>query len=525
MNNNLTKREHNKLLKQKLQRVHATTGISFSLIMYIALFFGIFAILLPFIQIWEKPSRHFKTPDITAINYSSMIDPVISNPDFPKNNIIITLPGFQHDPALKISHQFVEPIIFNPNTLQKVENEGDKSKLAEFLNKMHYGGPLKQFGYMIFGFMAVAVMFLVIGGLIQVILIKYKDNGKNNQSKFSKWHRKIFTWLFAPFIIITLTGALMNIGYSGSIPMTYLKSKGESFETWKYVGPILYPPIKHIEKTNNQVQMLPINELIKKAQKINPQIDFEKLTLINWKDETAIVKLEGYNPYMPFLNGITNKPSVTLSGKDGTLIEDRRVLDKHWSGLVYDTMFFLHLLFGVDTVTRLLIALLMIAATFALGFGVLLYLEKKARKFPKKIPVYNWMGKLSLAVMIGVIPATGLIFLLQWLLPYNIEDRFLLQKGIFFVFWIATLMWSFYRIESYKAAKEFLAIASVFFIMAPLIHFYNSGFSPIKLFKEDMTEILSVDIGLFTFGIILFYICKKLPANRNQAQRFWKNKL
>lgn len=525
MNPTLTKQEKSKLFKQKLQRVHATTGITFSLLMYIALFFGIFAILLPYIQVWEKPSRHFKAPDITKIDYSSMIDPVISDPDFPKNNIIITLPGYQHDPALKISHQFVEPIIFNPNTSLKVENEGDKSQLGEFLNSMHYGGPLKLFGYLVFGFMAVAVMFLVIGGLIQVVVIKYKDSGRNNQSKFSKWHRKIFTWLFAPFIIITLTGALMNIGYSGSMPMTYLNSKGESSETWKYVGPILYPPMQKIEKTNEKVEMLPINELIQKAQKINPEVDFQKLTLINWKDSSAIVKIEGYNPYMPFLNGITNKPSVTLSAKDGTLIEDVRVLDKHWSGLVYDAAFFLHLLFGVDTVTRLFIVLIMIASTFALGFGVLLYLEKKARKFPKKIPVYNWMGKLSLSVMIGVIPATGVLFVLQWLLPYSIEQRFLLQKGIFFLVWLATLMWSFYRLESYKASKEFLALGSILFLIAPLIHFYKSGYSPIKLFQNEMTEILSVDIGLFIFGIVLFLISKKLPSNRNQVQRFWKNRI
>ncbi|QKF81017.1 PepSY-associated TM helix domain-containing protein [Halarcobacter ebronensis] len=525
MTHNLSKQEKNKIFKQKLQRVHATTGISFSLLMYMALFFGIFAILLPFIQVWEKPSRHFKAADITKIDYSSMIDPVISDPDFPKNNIIITLPGYQHDPVLKISHQFVEPIIFNPNNSQKLENEGDQSQLASFLNTMHYGGPLKSFGYTVFGFMAVAVMFLVIGGLVQVITIKYKDNGKNNQSKFSKWHRKIFTWLFPPFIIITLTGAMMNIGFIGSKPMTYITSKGESSEIWRYVGPVLYPQIAHIERTNESSTMLPISELIKKAQKINPNVDFQKLTLINWKDSSARVKIEGYNPYMPFLNGISNRPSITLSAKDGSLIEDKRVLDKHWSSLVYDSIYFLHLLFGVDTATRLLISLLMLASTFALGFGVLLYLEKKSRKFPKKIPIYNWMGKLSLSVMVGVIPSTGLLFLLQWILPFDLQDRFIWQKGLFFIFWLSTLMWSFYRLESYKAAKEFLLLGAIFFILAPLAHFYGSGFSPESLYKEEMYEILSVDIGLFLFGIILFIISKILPKNREQIEIFWKKRL
>ena len=50
MNENLEK-ESNKLFKQRLQRVHVATGISFSLLMYVAVFFGVFAIILPYIQV------------------------------------------------------------------------------------------------------------------------------------------------------------------------------------------------------------------------------------------------------------------------------------------------------------------------------------------------------------------------------------------------------------------------------------------------------------------------------------------
>ena len=55
MNQEITQQEKKKLFNQRLQRVHVTTGISFSLLMYVAVFFGIFAILLPYIQVWEKP--------------------------------------------------------------------------------------------------------------------------------------------------------------------------------------------------------------------------------------------------------------------------------------------------------------------------------------------------------------------------------------------------------------------------------------------------------------------------------------
>jgi len=514
-------KESLKLLKQRLQRVHVTAGITFSLVMYLAVFFGIFAILLPYIQVWEKPSRHIEYMDVTKVDYATMIDPVISDPNFPTNNIRITLPGYQHDPVLKVSHQFVEPIYFNPNTKEMIAHEGDQSQLAMFLNHMHYGRPLKDFGYIVFGFVAVGGLFLIVGGLILVVMIRYNNKARKPVSKFSKLHRKILTWVFPPFIIITLTGALMNIGYLSSPIMTYLVSKGETHRVFDLTSPVLFPPTKAIEKQNEIASMLPIGELIKKAGEVNPDIDFQRVTLINWKDKSAQVKIEGYNPYMPFLNGISNKPSVTLSAVDGSLIQQHKVLDKHWSGMFFDSMYFLHFLFGVDTFTRMFIATIMGVSAFGLGFGVLLWLEKKAKKFPKNIPFYHWMAKLSLSVMIGVLPATGLLFVMQWTLPFDLKDRFVWQEGLFFVSWLATFTWALYRINSYQAAKEFLKLAGVLFILAPILHYVNSNFSPISLWNKGLVQIISVDIGLVIFGLLLLIVGFLLPYKENEIQKFW----
>lgn len=480
--------------------------------------------MLPYIQVWEKPSRHFQAADITKIDYSSMIDPVISNPEYPRNNIKITLPGYMNDPALKISHQFTEATLFNPTTQEIIKHEGDQSQLAKFLNGMHYGRPLEEVGYTIFGLMAVGIMFLIIGGLILVNIFKYKSTGKNQQSTFSTLHRKIFTWLFPPFIIITLTGALMCIGYNGSGPMTYISTKGETTIIGKITNPILYPVSKPIEKQNSTAEMLPISELIKKAQEINPEVTLQKLRLINWKDASARIKLEGYNPYYPFLNGIYNDPTLTLSAVDGSIIQNVKVMDRHWSVLVSDATYFLHLLFGVDIFTRMFIMILMICSAFAIGCGVMLWLEKKAKKFEGKIPFYHGMGKLSLAIMIGVIPATAALFNLQWLLPIEIQDRITWQQGLFFNFWIATLAWSFYRINSYQAAKELLFLGGVLFLCAPIIHFIVSGFSPLDLYTQGMTIILNVDIALFIIASLLLYASYKLPKNREDAKLFWNKK-
>lgn len=513
--------DKSKLFKQRLFRVHISVGIIVSLLMYISIFFGLFTIFLPYIQVWEKPSRHFKITNINKINYSNMIDPVIQNPDFPKNNIIIKLPGYKNDPTLKITHRFIEPRVFNPTTEKKLKDESKNSKLSFFLNKMHQGQPMRFYGRIIYGFVCVAVMFLIFGGFFLIFSSKFNNNGKNQQSTFSKYHRKIFIWVGLPLLIVILTGALMNIGFKGGGPLAYTLSKGKESNIFKVLNPVLTPKEKSIKRLNKEVDMLPISDLIEKAKIINPKIVLEELLLINWKDKTARVEFKGYNPYKPFLNGIYNRPKVILSAVDGSLIKNIRVMDRDWGVLLTDSLYFLHLLLGVGIFTKLFMFLVMLLSCFAIGFAVMLWLEKKAKRFDGKIVFYHWMGKLSLAVMIGVIPATALLFNLQWILPFDMQHRLLIQESIFYISWLSTFTWGHYRINSYQAVKDFLFIGGFLFILASFIHFIISGFSPFELFQRDMHSILGVDIGLTLLGIVLIFISFKLPKERNKAKLFW----
>lgn len=510
-----------KLFKQRLFRVHVSVGIVVSLLMYISIFFGIFTIFLPFIQVWEKPSTHIEVTDIDKINYSSMIGPIINDEDFPKNNIIIKLPGYRNDPTLKITHRFIEARVFNPSNEEKLKNEGLKSQLGHFINKMHQGQPIKFYGRIIYGFVTVAVMFLIIGGIYLVLSSKFQNNSKSQQNKFSKYHRKIFIWVSIPLLIITLSGALMNIGYKGAGPLTYLLSKGKENNIFTMVNPVLSPKENSVKRLKEEVTMMSISDLINKAKNINPDLNLEELLLINWKDKTARVEFIGYNPYKPFLNGVYNRPKIVLNAVDGSIIKNIKVLDRQWGVLVTDSFYFLHLLFGVDIFSRIFVSLLMLCSCFGIGFGVMLWLEKKARKFDSKITFYHWMGKLSLAIMIGVLPATAILFITQWLLPFDMNNRVLIQQSIFYLFWLATLTWSYYRINSYHAAREFLLLGGSLFIIAPMIHFLSSGFYPIELFQKNMNSILGVDISLLLLGIILIFTSLKIPKNRNEAKLFW----
>lgn len=511
------------LFKQRLFRIHIAAGITFSLVMYLAIFFGVFAILLPYIQTWEKPSRHIASASITHIDYNSMIEEVLKDPDFPKDGLMINLPGRLGDPAVVVTHRFAKPIAFNPNTNERLNNEDKNvSHLAAFLNELHYGAPLSLIGRLSFGFVAVGTMVLVITGVILITLFKFKNQGKNQQAIFSKIHVKVFTWLFLPFLLITLSGAVMNVGLISSGPMSKILTNGEAKAIDGVVGKVLFQQNTPVTKSNEAASMKPLSALIRKAQTINPDLTFKQIKLTNWNDSTAQVEIIGYNPYKPFLNGgIFNQPRVVLNAHTGELIQNQTVMDKVWPVFVAEGLFFLHFLFGIDIFSRIIIALMMALCGIALGFGVMLWLEKKAKKYADKITFYHWMGKLSLATMIGVIPATAVLFVLQWILPFDMQERVIWQKGIFYNVWLFTLFWSFFRLNSYQVAKEFLFMGGVLFILSALCHNYFAGFNPMELLTYNMRHIFAVDFTLCLVGVLLLYISKKLPKNRNEAKLFW----
>lgn len=512
--------EESKQFKQRLYRIHSSLGISISLIMYVSLFFGIFAIFLSYIYVWESPSFHFDRSGSHEINYEKMIDTVLSEPDYPQSNVMIELPGSFNEPTLRIGHRFAQRYSFNPKTEEIIE-ETEEPFLAFFLNEMHYGRPLLYIGDLIFGFASVGTMLLIVGGFMLIIYLKFKNKGKNQQASFSKWHKKIFIYTSPIFLLIALTGVLMTIGHYGSTYMTSIISKGESDNFSSYTRKVSTKQKKFVNAINEDASMMRITELIKKAKNINTSLIIKELKLINWKDKTAQVEITGYNPYKPFFNGINNREKIILNAIDGSLISQIKAFDASWTVLFTEALYFIHLLFSVDIFLRIIVAILMLLSCFAIGFGVMLWLEKKAKVYDKKIVFYHWFGKLSLAVIIGVIPATGLLIFTQWFLPSDFQNKIIIQQIIFFLSWQGTLVWSFYRTNSYKAAKEFLFLGGILFIFSSLIHFIASGYSPFALYKGGMYEILSVDITFILFGILLLISSKKLPKTREQSKLFW----
>jgi uncharacterized iron-regulated membrane protein len=489
--------------RQKLLSGHAGIGIVLSYFLYFSIFFGLFAIFLPFLQTWEKPSRHFALADITAIRYEPMLAKVLSDPDIPKDRIFINVPGYKGDPALIIHHMFSKKYLFDPNTCKQIKDEGKASSLAWFLNGMHYGRPLMKPGILVFGFVSTGVLFLVAGGLVLVWGVTYKSTGKTKRGRYSRLHRKIFTWTFPVFVLILICATVMGVSFDAMGPMTRVATKGEHNTIRPVIGPVLFPEEKAEPTVGEAVPMPPISRLVKKGQDAAPHLNIQRLVLYNWGDKTARIQLEGTDRAAPFLTGITNKPYIILNAVDGRVLKKVTTTDRPWPVLLTEGIYCIHLLFGVNIYLRLFIFMVAFACLVAVGCGVMVHLEKQTKKFKPPAPFYHWLEKFSLAFMIGVIPATGLLFTLQWLLPFDLKDRTVWQQGLFFDLWAATLFWSFYRIDTHGTAKQFIGLGGVLFMLAPVLHFLKTGISPSVLLQNHMPHIFWVDAGLMCLGLSL----------------------
>jgi len=518
-----------KQLGERLIKIHATAGIVFGLLFYVIMYFGIFSIFQNYIKVWEKPSRHFasivKKEDIPISKY---VDKMLLDPNIPKNNLKIILPDSKNDNALVLSQMFIKKIAINPNNGEKLQDEGRRIGLGFFLHNLHTGRPFyRNVGFTIFGIVAVASIFLMLTGLIQVITIKYSNKGESALKKSSKWHRKLSVWFFLPILIIFISGAALNLQIKAnkkfSQAITQILSDNEASKWPEAIGSTLFPSPEVKKKDGTFARMLALEELYEKARQINPNLDYIDMRLFRWNDSSAEIELRGYNPSYPFFNGFINLPSVTLKGIDGSVVKIKRVFDAHWMRIFYEFVHFLHFVPFMSFVVKFLLALVVAGFTIGTAFGIWLYLEKCVKNYDNKIPFYHWFSRLSMTIMLGALPATAIAFCLQWLFPFDMEERILFQKGIFFLTWLSMGLIAFARFDSNKAAKNILYIGSVLFLLAPIIHWLNSGYGPIKLASLNMYPILGVDIGLLFLAVLCFVGAFILPKSRTENKKIWKS--
>ncbi|MGP2657525.1 PepSY-associated TM helix domain-containing protein [Malaciobacter sp. WC5094] len=494
----------NNLNLKYLMRAHSILGLFALYFFYLACFFGTITIFLPYLKSWESPSRHFSV-NINNINLDEMVPKIIQRNEL-SDIIEIWLPS-NHDKALGINDENSKTIYLNPQTQKTLNIDFETNFLTSFFNSIHIGSNIPIIGRILMGIASILMVFLSISGLIMWINLKKK---KTKKEKFwLKWHKNL-SLLLLPFILVfALTGAVLGFMLSTSAPIAYSASEMKSSNLRTLVGPILFPRDKKVE-TSQETPSLKISKLEKIAKDLYPNLEIKKIKLFAWNDKNAQIKFIGYLKDNRALTGRVNRMNLVLSGQTGEVISKHNLETSTTPNKILSAFYFLHFIPDEGPIFRIIYFILGVLMTAGLAFGFLIYSEKKQLKAKRENKnYYSILNKLSLSVIIGVIPSTCLILFLYWYFPFDMFERNLWLSGSFYSLWAASLFYIALKNNTLKVINQMLLLSSIFLVLAVAFHGFKTKYYPWISFNEKIYDVFFTDIVLLVFALIFYIFYKK----------------
>ena len=178
---------------------------------------------------------------------------------------------------------------------------------------------------------------------------------------------------------------------------------------------------------------------------------------------------------------------------------------------VLSGFYFLHFLPDEGIIVRILFLIFGIVFATSLVFGLMIWLEKKAKKFKKDTQYFNFVSKFSMSLFIGIIPATSFLLFLFWVLPIYLSEKNSWIIGGFFSFWSFTLFYSIYKQNNIETIKFFMKLNSIFLLLTVIFHGIRTNYFIWDSFIKEMNQIFWIDFSLLLFAGISFLISKKMP--------------
>lgn len=498
----------NNLYLKYLIRAHTIIGVFVVFIFFISSYFGTITLFKPYINDWENPSRHFGLVDYSKFDIDESVSNALKELKNPTNNVQIVLPSFK-DKALSVNYGFSEKVYINPNTNEVLDTKMDTNLITTFFNQMHINLNIPKFGQITLGLVSIAIIFLTISG-IYLWLIN-KNNRSNIKSFWFKWHKNLSLIILPYILIFSLSGAVLGLMLLGSAPFALSATDGKEKDMSKLVKPAIFSKNCRVKQSGQKAPMKNISELYDNAKQLYPNLNITKIVLNAWGDKNACISFNGYLKDNRALSGRANRASISFKGVDGKLLKKKGLNESHSMAKVLSRLYFLHFLTDEKLGVRILFFISGIVFITSMIFGMFIWLEKRASKFKEDKKYFSFISRVSLALFIGVVPASSFLLFLYWILPFYTNEKQTWVIGGFYCLWSFTLFYSIYKQSAIDIIKFFLKLNFVFLILAVLFHGIRSGYFLWDSFTNNMFEIFWIDLSLLLFAFISFFLAKYMP--------------
>lgn len=504
-----------KLYLKYFIRSHTIIGLFSLFLFYISCFFGALTLFLPYISMWETPSKHFKPTDNYIFNIDESLDDILKKNQFLTDKIEIVFPNFK-DNRIQISALNQNSIYLNPHSNEVLPTKFEQKTVSDFLNILHFGGNIPYIGQPLMGLSSIGILFLILSGGLLVVYNKKKTKvpcRKSYKKKYLSWHKYLGVFLIPFIFVFALTGAFLGFMLFASTPYALSSSQFEQTNIRKLVAPIIFET-KQIPKTNSTtVPMQKFSLLLQKAQQHYPQLHIQKAEIYNYNKKDSHTVFSGYLTPNKILSAKLNRLSITLQSATGDIIEKTLLEDCHIIKRTLSAFYYLHFISDETIILRIVFFILTLALLFCLILGYLIWAQRKLKHF-HDIHYFNLLNRLCVALMVGVIPAVSFVFFLHWLLPFDTFDREVWIKGCFYCMWSFALFYSVYQYNIIKATKLFFGVSAFLLFGSVLLHGLKTHLYFWDSIKSHIMPIFYVDITLLLLGcmgLILALFLDKLP--------------
>ena len=490
-----------------LIQAHTKLGLFAFFFFYISAVFGTVTLFLPQIKTWESPSRYFVYDKEYNYKLDELIKRTIIQEKFSTDEVEVTLPSYS-DNVIAVNDPASRTKYINPYTSKMLDTTSDKAFLSDFFNQLHIGIDIPNIGVFLMGIASVLILFLLFSGLI-LFFNKHKKKNKAKKDFNYKWHKNL-SIAIAPFILVfALTGSVIGFMFPTSSSFALTASQGEHSNMRSIVGPILFKKDVIPEKSKETVELMNIDDLLEKAKELYPQLQIQKLKLLQWNNKNAQIKFFGYSKKNRIMSGKINRLNITLDAKTGQEISRKTIENSHISSKTLSSFYFLHFIPDETLLFRLVYLVLCVLFILSLIFGFLIWSEKKASKYIENRNYYNFLERFSISIIFGVFPCIALTLVLYWALPFELFQRTLWIKGLFYTFWAFTLVLSTYYDDLLNLIKSLSLMTSFFLISAVIAHMMNASEYLIILLKSSsMHTVLYFDLVLIILSIMCFIFYK-----------------
>ena len=487
-----------------LIQAHTKLGLFALFFFYISAFFGTVTLFLPQIKTWESPSRYFIKGEVHAKQLDSLIQRTIQEEGFSTDMIEVTLPSYRDD-VIAINDPASRTKYVNPYTLKMLDTTKDRAFLSQFFNDIHVGRNIPKLGQLLMGISSILIIFLLLSGIMLFI-----NKHKAKKSFSFKWHRDISLLLLPYIIVFALTGSVLGFMLGSSAPFAYAATEAKQGNMRALVGPIIFPR-ETIPKKGGSALMLNIDKLKKDAQSAYPELLIKKFILLSWYDKSAQIKFLGSLKNNRIVSGNINRQYITLSGVTGEVLEKSSLESSHVGKKFLSSFYFFHFIPDEELLVRIIYLILGMLFLISMGFGFLIWSQKKAKEYTHNPQYFSFLSRFSMAVLLGVIPATALTLLLFWSLPFDLFERVLWIKGAFYAFWALLLLLSVYFDDVMELIKTYCFITSTLLFMTILAHMIALKEKLAKLVQSgEFHTVLAFDLCLLILSVLAFLLYKYL---------------